>query len=52
MNNNGPETYEYYIYNPICENKNYTLINSLNENRPEEDFEKLSNLIIVKTNKY
>jgi len=44
--------YEYYIYIPECKNKNYEILNSLNENKPEEEKEKLSNLFIIKTNKY
>ena len=51
-NNNESSVYEYYIYLPKCENKRYTLLNSLNENKPEERWEKLSNLFNVKTNKY
>ena len=51
-NNNESSVYEYYIYLPKCEDKKYALLNSLNENKPEERWEKLSNLFYVKTNKY
>ena len=49
---NGNKIYEYYIYIPKCENKNFTIINSLNENRNEEERIKIKNLFEVKTNKY
>ena len=54
MNNqtNINSVYEYYIYIPECQNKKYEILNSLNENKPEEEKEKLSNLFIIKTNKY
>ena len=39
--NGENSVYEYYIYLPKCENKNYALLNSLNENKPEERWEKL-----------
>ena len=51
-NNNINSVYEYYIYLPECQNKNYFLLNSLNENKPEKDWEKLSSLFTVKTNKF
>ena len=44
--------YEYFIYKPYCQNKNYELFNSLNENKSNEEFEKLKNLFTVMTNKY
>jgi len=50
--NNKESVYEYYIYIPECNNKNYEIFNSLNENKPDEQKEKLSNLFTVKTNKY
>ena len=50
--NNIKSVYEYYFYLPTCENKNYVIINSLNENKPVEEKEKLSNLFTIKTNKY
>ena len=50
--NNTKSVYEYYIYLPICENKSYEILNSLNENKAEEEMEKLRNLFIVKSNKY
>ena len=50
--NNKNSVYEYNIYIPECKNINYSLLNSLNENKSEEDYEKLSNLFTVKTNKY
>ena len=54
MNNidNSNYIYEYYIYLPKCENKNYDILNSLNENKSEENKEKLNKLFTVKTNKY
>ena len=51
--NNGKNSiYEYYIYLPSCEDKNYSILNSINENKSEENFEKISNFLTVKTNKY
>ena len=50
--NSKYSVYEYYIYFPTCQNRNYVILNNLNENKPEEQCEKLSNLFIVKTNKY
>ena len=44
--------YEYYIYIPECRNREYFILNSLNENKSEEEFEKLENLITIKTNSY
>ena len=44
--------YEYYIYLPVCQDKKYFILNSLNENKPEENWEKLRNLFTIKTNKY
>ena len=55
MNNHNDinSVYEYYIYPPTCKNREYIILNnSLNENKPEEEFEKLSNLFDIKTNKY
>ena len=54
MNNidNSNYIYEYYIYLPKYENKNYDILNSLNENKSEENKEKLNKLFTVKTNKY
>ena len=54
MNNidNSNYIYEYYIYLPKCENKNHDILNSLNENKSEENKEKLNKLFTVKTNKY
>ena len=51
-NNEQNSIYEYYIYLPSCEDKNYSILNSLNEYKSEENFEKISNLFTVKTNKY
>ena len=50
--NNENSVYEYYIYLPKCQSKEYTLFNNLNKTKPEEELEKLSNLFTVKTNKY
>ena len=44
--------YEYYIYLPTCQDKSYEILNSLNYNKNPEDYEKLSNLFTIKTNKY
>ena len=49
--NNQNSIYEYYIYLPSCQNMNYSILNSLNENKSEDDFEKLVNLFQVKSNK-
>ena len=46
------KVYEYYIYLPDCQNKEYIILNILNENKSNEDKEKLSNLFLVETNKY
>ena len=51
-NENGVHVYEYYMYLPICQNRNYTILNSINWNKSENDMEKLSDLFIVKTNNY
>ena len=44
--------YGYYSYQPECQDQQYTILNSLNENKSEENWEKLSSLFIIKTNKY
>ena len=50
---NKENVYEYYIYLPICNHKNYIIYNfSLNYNKPEKEKERLNSLFIVKTNKY
>ena len=49
---NEISVFEYYIYLPICHDKQYFLLNSLNENKSEENWEKLRNLFTIKTNKY
>ena len=51
-NNNRNNIMEYYIYIPKCENTNFTIINSLNENRYGEERIRIKNLFEVKTNKY
>ena len=48
---NSKYVYEYYIYLPNCQNKNYEILNSLNENKLQGDEEKLNNLFIINTNK-
>ena len=50
--NEGMNIYEYYIYFPTCENKNYIILNSLNENKSEEEKERINNLFNIKTNRY
>ena len=50
MNEN--KVYEYYIYIPTCEDKSFTIINSLNENKSGDEIIKIKNLFEVKTNKY
>ena len=53
MNNKGNKNYvnEIYINAPVCKDKNYYISNnSLNENKSEENKEKLSNLILTKEN--
>ena len=54
MNNNNDinSIYQYYIYLPNCQDKSYNISNNLNENKEETEYEKLSNLFTVKTNKY
>ena len=51
-NENKANVYAYYIYFPKCQNKNYTILNSINFNKYENEKEKLSNLFIVETNNY
>ena len=46
------KVYEYYIYIPTCENKNYEILNSLNENKSPVEKERLNHLFTVKTNNY
>ena len=54
MNNYNDKNsiFEYYIYIPECIDKNYEILNSLNENKSEEESEKLINLFKAKTNTY
>ena len=52
VNNIGNFIYEYYIYLPTCQDASYVILNSLNENRQRENWEKLTNLFTIKTNKY
>ena len=54
MNNykGNNSVYEYYIYLPECNDRDYTIFESINENKNSEDYEKLSNLFTIKTNKY
>ena len=49
--NGENSVYEYYIYLPKCENKNYEILNSVNDNNTE-DLGKISDLFNIKTNKY
>ena len=37
---------------PECHNREYVIVDSLNENKSEEEFEKLENLFNAKTNTY
>ena len=51
--NNKYSVYEYYIYEPSCQNKNFEISNNnFNDNSMEENRGKLSNFFTVKTNKY
>ena len=51
--NDKYSVYEYYIYVPSCQDKNYTIFNnSLNDNDQQEGRGRLSNLFTVKTNDY
>ena len=50
--NDKNQIYEYYIYIPECQNREYVILDSLNEKKSEEEFEKLENLINIKTNSY
>ena len=52
VNNIGNFIYEYYIYLPTCQDASYVILNSLNENKQRENWEKLTNLFTIKTNKY
>ena len=49
---NSANIFEYYIYLPICKNKEYEILNSLNWNKSEDDNERLTNLFKVETNNY
>ena len=44
--------YEYYIYLPNCQDRKYFILNSLNENRSKENYEKLRNLFTIEANNY
>ena len=48
--NNEDKVYEYKIYIPFCNNKEYSMFRSLNENKTEKSMERLRNLFVVKTN--
>ena len=48
--NNDNKVYDYIIYLPYCNNKEYSFFNSMNENRTIETKERLINLFEVKTN--
>ena len=52
FNNDENKVYEYYIYYPNCSNNSFTIINSLNENRNEEDIIRIKKFFLVKSNKY
>ena len=44
--------YVYYIYFPKCQKESYVIFNSLNENKNEDDYEKLNKLFKVQTNRF
>ena len=46
------QIYEYYIYIPECQDREYIIVDSLNENKSENELEKIGNLINIKTNSY
>ena len=48
----GDSVYEYYIYLPTCQNKNYEIFYHITENKTKEELDKLRNLFEVKSNKY
>ena len=48
--NNDNKIYDYIIYIPYCNNKEYSFSNSMNENRTLETKESLINFFEVKTN--
>jgi len=48
----GDSVYEYYIYLPTCQNKNYEIFYHITENKTKEELGKLRNLFEVKSNKY
>ena len=50
--NNSDSVYEYYIYLPTCQNKNYEIFYHITENKTKEELDKLRNLFEVKSNKY
>ena len=50
--NNKNNIYEYYIYLPTCDNKNYIIFNSIYKNRTKTELDKIGNLINIKTNRY
>ena len=54
MNNKNSNfyVYEYYIYLPTCLSKNYEIFKNLNDIEFKEELDKLSNLFVIKTNKY
>ena len=54
MNDNefDVKVFAYYIYLPICKNVNYTILNSLNWNKSENEMKKISDLFIPSTNNH
>ena len=50
--NNNISIYEYYIYIPKCDNKNYNIYNNENDNITKFELDKISNLFSIETNKY
>ena len=51
-NNDGNKICAYYIYIPTCENKEFIIINSLNQNKSEDYKIRIKDLFKVYTDKY
>ena len=49
--NGENSVYEYYIYLPKCQDRNYNILNSVNDNNLE-DLGKIRDLLNIKTNNY
>ena len=51
-NNRNYSVYEYYIYLPKCQNKNYDILINGTDSKPQRELDAIGNLFSVKTDKY